>query len=537
MNRPHEKNRESDWRKVGSAEKLQAKGKLKVRVNGRQIVIFDTASGLRACDNQCPHEGYPLSEGTVAGECTLTCNWHNWKFNLEDGSNLFGGDRLRVYPVRVEGSDLWLDISDPPFNQQYAEIIENLEDAFRDAEYDRIAREIARLTLIGADPLDSVRHAIRWSFEKMEFGWTHAYAGMADWLALYDELEHDQEARLVCLVESVFHAADDVLREADFPYPSHIKPFVESAFLDAIEREDEHTAIALINGAMDAEMTVDSLDGVLSAAALTHYNDFGHSLIYVSKIRELTSRLGESVAPPLLRSLVRSIVYATREDRIPEFREYSLSVSRWGQAEPEHRDEISATDLHGKSIRESLRTTVSASDQPVDVLYRALLVANATNMLRFDVAQQYKTHVTVSGNVNWLDFTHGITFANAVRIQCGRHPHLWPNGLLQMACFNGRNATFTDDGIDSLEWMPANPAHLLDTIREIVLNHDCDQPIVSVHLLKTFMAVRDECELLEATDSSVLLGALNRFFNTPLKRKQPRRTAYQSMKFVTQQQD
>ena len=86
-----------------------------VRVEGRQIALFDTEQGILACDNRCPHEGYPLSEGSVAGECILTCNWHNWKFNLESGDNLYGGDKLRSYPVDVRGDEVWVDLSEPPY--------------------------------------------------------------------------------------------------------------------------------------------------------------------------------------------------------------------------------------------------------------------------------------------------------------------------------------------------------------------------------------------------------------------------------------
>ena len=83
-----------------------------------------------------------------------------------------------------------------------------------------------------------------------------------------------------------------------------------------------------------------------------------------------------------------------------------------------------------------------------DAIYQELLLANAINLLSFDISQQDKVQVSVSGNVGWLDFTHGITFANAVRKQCSKYPELWPQGLLQMACFNGRNAGFTNEEID-----------------------------------------------------------------------------------------
>ena len=90
---------------VAELEKQPVKMK---RIGGRQIAFFMTPDGVRACDNRCPHEGYPLSEGSLSSGCILTCNWHNWKFNLESGDNLFGGDRLRTYPVELRGTELWV---------------------------------------------------------------------------------------------------------------------------------------------------------------------------------------------------------------------------------------------------------------------------------------------------------------------------------------------------------------------------------------------------------------------------------------------
>ena len=119
-----------NWRHATTLEQLNQLGKVRVRIDGIQIALFQTANGIYACDNQCPHEGYPLVEGTVNQDCVVTCNWHNWKFHLEDGSNLYGGDKLRVYPVDVRGNDIWLDLSEPPFSVQYNTIISNLKDAF-----------------------------------------------------------------------------------------------------------------------------------------------------------------------------------------------------------------------------------------------------------------------------------------------------------------------------------------------------------------------------------------------------------------------
>ena len=67
---------------------------------------------MHACNNRCPHEGYPLVEGVLDAQCVLTCNWHNWKFDLKTGETLYGGDRLRVYPVMVREGMVHVDVAD-----------------------------------------------------------------------------------------------------------------------------------------------------------------------------------------------------------------------------------------------------------------------------------------------------------------------------------------------------------------------------------------------------------------------------------------
>ncbi len=503
-----------------------------VRIDGKQIALFDSPQGVRACNNLCPHEGYPLSQGSLSDDCILTCNWHNWKFNLDTGHNLFGGDRLRIYPVELRGNEIWVDLADPPYDHQYTRILDNLRDAFDDHSYDRLSRETARLIRLGSDPFEVLRRAIDWSWQRMEFGWTHAYAGMADWLALYDEAGGDPELELVCLTESLGHASFDVLRESEYPFTQDVLSFNESGFVEAIEREDENTAAAMIRGGLKDGLTFADLEKPLTHAALAHYNDFGHSLIYVTKAGYLISRLGEAVAEPLLLSLTREIVYASREDRIPEFRHYGDALERWGNGESGNHVPM-ADQWRGRGIKSALDTTVNYSGAPPELIYPALLEANAINMLHFDIRQQDKTHVTVSSNVGWLSFTHGLTFANAVRKQCTRFPGLWPRGLLQMACFVGRNSAFTTTGHDLSRWSFDNNEQGVAALVNRLFDHGQDEYIVSVHLLKTALAVREETKILPAKPAAILGAALNRFFNSPLKRKQARRTAYQSLRFVT----
>ena len=105
----------------------------------KQIALFSVAGSFHAIDNRCPHEGYPLAEGQVDDGCTLTCNWHNWKFRLTDGRCILGGDNVRVYETRVDDGYLWVDLSDPPPEIMQADIMEGLHEAFLKQEYDRVA--------------------------------------------------------------------------------------------------------------------------------------------------------------------------------------------------------------------------------------------------------------------------------------------------------------------------------------------------------------------------------------------------------------
>ncbi len=521
-----------DWRPALAMRELQDKARAVVRIDARQIALFDAEVGVFACANRCPHEGYPLSEGDLDG-CRLTCNWHNWTFDLASGENLYGGDRLRVYPTEVRDGEIWVDVREPAYATRYSTIFDNLREAFDDNAYDRLARELARLQHLGADPLDALRATIEWSCERMEFGWTHAYAGMAEWLRLDAEFGADPALRLVCLTESMAHAAFDVLREDRYPFPDGEHAYEEAGLLAAIEARDEAAACAMVRGALAAGAGFAGLERGLTRAALAHYNDFGHALIYTTKAGYLIERLGEAAAPGLLLALVRELVYATREDRIPEFRHYAEALQRWGEG---NEPLPPAGEWHRRGIAAALDLAVRSSAGAPQDLFGALLHANACNLLGFDLAREDEARAPVSDNVGWLDFTHGLTFANAVRKQCRRFPDLWPQGLLQITCFSGRNAAFTLEQPDLEGWRVEDADAFLARTVEGLFDHGVAEPIVSVHLVKTVQAVREELAAgVPGATRDVLLAGLNRFLHSPLKRRRVRRTAHQALQFVAKE--
>ena len=522
----------NSWFNVIPIDALENEGTAVVRKGGKQIALFLREGQVLACNNRCPHEGYPLSEGSLDDECVLTCNWHNWKFDLATGENLYRGDRLRTYPAEIRDGDVWLDLTDPPQAERRDSILGSLRSAFDEHDYERLAREVGRWKLADGDPVDIVKQAIRWSYDRFEFGWTHAFAGAADWLRLYDEHHGDLESQLICVLEAVGHMSDDSLREAQYPFSRvRPRPYLEEDFLTAIEEEDEERAIALVRGALSGGLGFPGLEPGLTRAALRHYNDFGHSLIYVNKAGYLIGRLGDEVAESLVVSLVRSLVYASREDLIPEFCDYGEVLECWSN---DRSGELpKPSELRRLGIRKALRRTASASGQSPEALFRSLLGANALSMLSYDIENQYRVDGPVSDNVGWLDYTHTITFADAVWSSCRRYPDTWPSGLLQLACFIGRNASFTHRKLNGAQWQVADADQFFTTEVAGLFDHAREEYIVSVHLLKTLLSARALVNSGAAGDSAPsLLGAMNRFLHEPLKRKHVRRTMSQALAFV-----
>ena len=162
--------------RVASLSELQAKGRMLVKHGDKQVALFHSPKGVYARNNRCPHEGYPLSQGTLAEGCVLTCNCHNWKFDLESGDTMVGGDTLRRYPVALDGDDVILDLSDPPGEARIAAALEEIREAMDKEEYDRMARLVTRIERAGGNPLDALREAVRIGHDRMEFGMTRAFA-------------------------------------------------------------------------------------------------------------------------------------------------------------------------------------------------------------------------------------------------------------------------------------------------------------------------------------------------------------------------
>lgn len=86
-------------------------GAISVRVEGQAIALFNVEGRFFALADTCPHQGAPLSEGTVSGGHVI-CPWHGAEFELASGRVLSPPATTDVpaYPVHVEGEEIQVEI-------------------------------------------------------------------------------------------------------------------------------------------------------------------------------------------------------------------------------------------------------------------------------------------------------------------------------------------------------------------------------------------------------------------------------------------
>ena len=510
-------------------KELGSDGRKLFRHDGKQVLVIAHEGRLFAIANRCQHEGYPLSEGTLGPGCVLTCNWHNWKFDLGSGAALVGRDPVRTYDVAERNGEIFIDLSDPPAEERRDRALRGLEAAILDNDRARLAREAARLERAGFDARDALAHAFRFCNGRLEDGMTHAHAAAADWLLLAERAEAPVE-RLGALLEPLGHIAWDTEGAGEFPYSETAVEWNASGFVAAVEAENEPAAIACIRGALAQRLRYEPLRAAIGEAALAHYAAFGHCAIYTLKAGQLIGRLGQQVAEPVLLALTRMLVRARREERLPEFRSYAKALAEWDGSGTALAN---ATDFIGLSVDDALRRTLASSGRPMRELYGALLGAGLFNLLHFNTAFERATDNAIADNISWLDFTHALTFANASRHICEERPDLWPRAALQLALFVGRNRKYVGTQQDMARWRVHDRQTFLAGAGKSLYDHGIPEPIVACHRLKVLIALEDELRAAPDTPwGETGCAAVNRYLNAPMKRHHGLRLAAQALDFV-----
>jgi nitrite reductase (NADH) small subunit len=114
---------------VGQASDLADGKRLMVRLDGRDVFIFEREGKLYAFENLCLHMGGPVGEGILIGkvesildenqahvrdrfsptEIHLVCPWHGWEYDIETGECAANRRlKLRRYQAVQRGEDIYV---------------------------------------------------------------------------------------------------------------------------------------------------------------------------------------------------------------------------------------------------------------------------------------------------------------------------------------------------------------------------------------------------------------------------------------------
>ena len=558
------------WIQTFEVAQLQD-GRMKaIRRDGRTLLMVRVGDEVHAVDGACPHEGYPLVTGDLK-DCTLTCSWHNWKFDLRDGSCILGGEGVRRYPTRERGGRVEVDLADPPLEEQVPGLLRSVEHGIVDGDLPRAVRDSIRLLGLGYDPNRLLVDIVGVDARRAEYGSTHVPALAADCADLIARRPDIDPAFAVAPVLDMCIESDRRLPER--PPPSRVDAFSEEAFLDAVEREDSAAAEGMVVSALDAGVTRTEVERWMFAAVSTHFTSFGHQLIYLVKLRGLLDRTGGEGMRDAYRALTYSTVLGTREDTLPYMKTYRRYLdeveprfaevhSLRGEGEVDVGAIVAAVlDASPRDALDAVWSALSSGGDPVGVA-EALVIAGAHRLHRFDVAIDADPSVAEG----WLWATHRFTFASAVRhavaafddprrmrflfhavafIHSGRKMDRTDDVLPDPSSPDGRSPV--DATLDAIRDRRADDAvaaarealrsgdrdALARGLEDVCLRDPLVRPILVTHAIKTSLAAFDEYDALEGhADREIPVLAAVRFLASPVVERSVRGVVENSLRFV-----
>jgi nitrite reductase/ring-hydroxylating ferredoxin subunit len=393
------------WTPAFSLDRVPVGGARLYKSDATQVAVFHRPEGVYAIDNRCPHQGYPLLQGAVSG-CIVTCQWHNFKFDLRDGACVLGEEAVRSYPVRVVDGQVEIDLSPSP--SLLAGLWADLGTAMERHEPGRIARNVVRLLDLGATAAELARVGATFDAAHGDYGPSHALPLAAE-VAAGTPTGSGEQWPALPIVQALDLAARSTVRMPVRAVPDPVDPGDDPVAAGArvralVEAERGAEAEALVRGAVARGWGRAELQPWFFQLCADHFLDFGHALIYSVKVFDLLDAApSRGDAATLLGALVWGITNGTREDLLPTWSGWWRRIAGLllPTAGPLPLDALVDAEPPAAFA------LVADSADPLD----ALAIAAAERLLRFDPA--IDADATVSEG--WLDVTHTLTFVNAAR--------------------------------------------------------------------------------------------------------------------------
>jgi nitrite reductase/ring-hydroxylating ferredoxin subunit len=103
---------EDDYYTVAKVTDL-APGQFKCfRLKKRSLILYNLNGEFFCSQSKCLHQGADLSVGFLEGD-KIVCPLHMWKYSIKTGRCSFDGTtKLKTFPVRINGSQVQVDIKE-----------------------------------------------------------------------------------------------------------------------------------------------------------------------------------------------------------------------------------------------------------------------------------------------------------------------------------------------------------------------------------------------------------------------------------------
>jgi nitrite reductase/ring-hydroxylating ferredoxin subunit len=410
-----------------SLDELRAAGRLVANLDGHTVVLFVDGDRVHACDNRCPHMGFPLHRGTIK-DGILTCHWHHARFDLGSGGTFDQfADDLRSYAVEVRDGDVLVDLA--PRRDPVAHQRKRLRDGLERNISLVVAKAVVTLADAGVDPAEPYGIGIDFGVRNRRGGWGQGLTMLTCFQNMLPALEpEDRKAAL-------YHGLAAVAVDSDGEPPRfQIEPLPDDASLAALKtwfrqfvevRDAEGAERCLVSAVRAGGGTAELADMLFAAATDHRYIRTGHVLDFTNKALEGLDTAGSERAEPVVASLAAEYADADRMEEANEWRHPIDLVAILEAAFDELPGAVRAGSWDGQeelvqvvlgedpqaiadALLEALREGATA-----DALAGAVTYAAALRIVRFPTSNEF---------ADWDTALHTFTFANAVQQGLRRAP-------------------------------------------------------------------------------------------------------------------
>ncbi|MCC7429560.1 Rieske 2Fe-2S domain-containing protein [bacterium] len=409
---------------LGKVEEFGPENSKVINQKGKQIAVFKlNEKEVFAVDNKCPHQGFSLEKGTCKGHI-LACSYHNWKFDLRNGTCLTkNGKDVACYEIGIENNEILLNISNNEadvLSVKQKKAFSFLEEAVFHRNASQILNSINNLLEMKTSLKEIVLFGTLLACKKNK--WGHNLAALISVVELTKKVSKEGANQLLsqafwCISESLIG-----LKEKEKFNKITVENFTAARdnFLLACEEKDEAKAQGLFSWILETQSKETTLSLLLEMVT-THFYGYTHGLIYLVKAFELLDFIGWENAELIFSGFLTTVLDCSRGEKMVHLEEMEKLISENGQKFEElwqkqgkgeenfDFEKYFETLLNG-TTKEIFEKTLQALENGTNLhfLIDAQTLAASERIIRFDLDSESKSQ-------SILAVTHCLTHAETLR--------------------------------------------------------------------------------------------------------------------------